>query len=151
MSRWRDRAATRRPSSSSSSTDERRHLAEPDETTQAVGVDILPCPQQTRGVPCSDCKRCFDDAKLRELGCTIAFANHGTPFTVRQMSKALRTPEDPDRRLTTRQLIPRIIAEIKAEGGKVTNAEIARRLSCSPSSVAQMRSTLAREAAERNC
>jgi hypothetical protein len=127
--------------------DARRHIVGPDESAAAAGVDILPCPENTRGVACSKCRRCFDDSKIRELGYSIAFHTHGTPFTVRQATKALRTPDDPDRKLTTRQLIPRTIAEIEAEGGKVTNPEIARRLKCSPSSVAQMRKTLAREAA----
>ena len=126
-----------------------RHIAGEAEGQHAAGVDILPCPEQTRGVSCTDCRLCFDDAKLRGRGYSIAFEKHGTPFTVRQMTKALRTPDDPDRKLTNRQLIPRVIAEIKAEGGTVTNAELARRLKCSPSSVAQMRKTLAREAKER--
>jgi hypothetical protein len=128
---------------------DRRHQLDATEAPKAVGVDILPCPEQTRGVTCTECRLCFDDAKLRDRGYSIAFEMHGTPFTVRQGLKALRTPDDPDRKLTTRQLIPRVIAEIEAEGGTVTNAEIARRLDCNPGSVTQMRQTLAREAAER--
>jgi len=89
-----------------------RHIAGEAEGQHAAGVDILPCPEQTRGVSCTDCRLCFDDAKLRDRGYSIAFEMHGTPFTVRQGLKALRTPDDPDRKLTTRQLIPRVIAEI---------------------------------------
>jgi hypothetical protein len=128
---------------------DKRHIVDASESDKAVGVDILPCPEQTRGVSCSDCKRCFDDKQVGEFGYAIAFAIHGTPFTVRHAKKALRTPDDPDRKLTTRELIPRTITEIEAEGGKVTNAEIARRLDCTSGSVAQMRKTLAREAAAR--
>jgi site-specific DNA-methyltransferase (adenine-specific) len=117
------------------------------ESSKAFGADILPCPQQTRHKTCSDCRLCFDDAAVRERGYSIAFELHGTPFTVRQATKALNTPEDPDRKLTTRQLIPRAIAEMEAAGEKVTNAAIARRLACAPSSVSEMRRTLAREAA----
>jgi hypothetical protein len=127
-----------------------RHIADDVEGQHAAGVDILPCPEQTRGVSCTDCGLCFNDSKLRDRGYSIAFEKHGTPFTVRQITKALRTPDDPDRKLTNRQLIPRVIAEIKAEGGTVTNAELARRLQCSPSSIAQMRETLAGEAGENN-
>jgi hypothetical protein len=123
-----------------------RHLIEAAESKAAAGVDVLPCPQQTRHVTCSDCRLCFDDAKLRERGHAIGFNIHGTPFTVRQATKALRTPDDPDRRLTTRELIPRVIAQIEAAGGQATTSEIARRLGCTPSSVAEMRQTLAREA-----
>jgi hypothetical protein len=128
---------------------DRRHALKAVEGEKAAGVDVLPCPEQTRGVTCTDCRLCFDDAKLRDRGYSIAFETHGTPFTIRQATKALRTPDDPDRKLTTRQLIPRVIAEIEAEGEPVTNAELARRLQCSPSSVAQMRKTLAREGDER--
>jgi hypothetical protein len=127
----------------------RRHLVGPKESKHAVGVDILPCPENTRGVPCSKCRRCFDEERVRELGYSIAFAVHGTPFTQRHAKKALDTPDDPDRKETNREMIPRKIAEIEAEGGKVTNAELGRRLNCNPSSIAQMRKTLAREEAER--
>jgi hypothetical protein len=122
----------------------RRHLVSASESPLA-GVNALPCREQTRNVSCTDCRLCFDDVKLRERGISIAFELHGTPFTVRQAKKALKTPDDPDRRLTTRQLIPRVIADIEAEGGRVTNSEIARRLACNPSSVAEMRGKLARE------
>jgi hypothetical protein len=131
-------------------SDDGRHIIEPAESEAAAGVDVLPCPQQTRHVTCTDCRLCFDDGKLRERGYAIGFELHGTPFTVRQATKALLTPDDPDRKLTTRQLIPRTIAEIEAEGGRVTNSEIARRLKCATSSVAQMRQTLAREESERS-
>jgi hypothetical protein len=127
----------------------KRHRVQATDSPLA-GVDILPCREQTSGVSCTDCRLCFDDAKLRERGYSIAFELHGTPFTVRQATKALRTPDDPDRRLTTRQLIPRVIEEIEAEGKRVTNSEIARRLACNPSSVAEMRGKLAREEAERS-
>ena len=123
-----------------------RHLIDAQESKAAAGVDVLPCPQQTSHVTCSDCRLCFDDAKLRERGHAIGFNIHGTPFTVRQATKALRTPDDPDRRLTTRELIPRVIAQIEAAGGQVTTSAIARRLGCTASSVAEMRQTLAREA-----
>jgi hypothetical protein len=41
------------------------------------GVSIIPCPAQTRGVQCTDCRLCFDDSKLRAIGATIGFAAHG--------------------------------------------------------------------------
>jgi hypothetical protein len=41
------------------------------------GVRLLPCPEQTRGVRCSDCRLCLDDHRLHRAGLTIGFALHG--------------------------------------------------------------------------
>jgi hypothetical protein len=120
------------------------------DTGKAAGADILPCPQQTSKRTCTECRLCFDDKKLHQRGYSIAFELHGTPFTVRQATKALLTPNDPDRRLTTRELIPRVIAELEAEGAKVTNSVIAKRLNCNPSSVAEMRGKLEKESQRRH-
>lgn len=111
----------------------------------AAGADILPCVEQSSGATCSSCRLCFDDEERRRTDYSIAFLVHGAPATVRQATKALRTPDDPDRRLTTRELIPRAIAELEAAGERVTNAAIAVRLECSPSSVAEMRKRMAHE------
>jgi site-specific DNA-methyltransferase (adenine-specific) len=120
------------------------------EDGQAEGVEIFPCLEQTIGRTCADCTLCFDDKALKERGYTIAFHVHGESPTVRAAVKALRTPDDPDRKLTSRQLIPRVIAAMEAAGEKVTNAAIAKQLGCNSSSVAQMRKRLAREAAEQS-
>jgi hypothetical protein len=48
---------------------------------------ILPCPEQTSGVACADCRLCMRDDYLRDAGITIAFAAHGS---VGSKSKALR-------------------------------------------------------------
>jgi hypothetical protein len=37
----------------------------------------IPCPNQTRGVGCSDCRLCFDVARLFQGNYGIAFAAHG--------------------------------------------------------------------------
>lgn len=37
----------------------------------------IPCPAQTRGVGCSDCRLCFDADRLRKDNFGIAFAAHG--------------------------------------------------------------------------
>jgi hypothetical protein len=50
-------------------------------------MKILPCPEQTTGVSCADCKLCMRDDYLRDAGITIAFAAHGSPAS---KSKALR-------------------------------------------------------------
>lgn len=73
---------------------ERRHRRE--------GIDLLPCPQETRGVTCAECRLCMDDARLRDEGCTIAFAVHGSPAS---RNKALRS-------LTRRHQITGRTAEI---------------------------------------
>lgn len=41
------------------------------------GVRLIPCPSQTNGVACVDCRLCFDDCKLRSLNAAIAFEAHG--------------------------------------------------------------------------
>lgn len=41
------------------------------------GVRIIPCPNQTRGVACTDCRLCFNDDRLQLTGLTIGFAVHG--------------------------------------------------------------------------
>lgn len=46
---------------------------------------IIPCPEQTKGITCSQCRLCWDDNKLRDRGVTIAFAAHGNS-TKRVMS-----------------------------------------------------------------
>jgi hypothetical protein len=42
------------------------------------GLRVIPCPYETRGVKCSDCKLCFDDRRLRAGGLVIGFAAHGS-------------------------------------------------------------------------
>lgn len=39
---------------------------------------VVPCPEQTRGVACADCRLCFDASALRLRGAVIAFAMHGS-------------------------------------------------------------------------
>lgn len=41
------------------------------------GVKVLPCPHQTRGIQCRDCKLCLDDVRLLKAGIVIAFEAHG--------------------------------------------------------------------------
>lgn len=45
--------------------------------TVVDGVRVIPCPNQTRGVECADCRLCFDAAGLAARGSAIAFAAHG--------------------------------------------------------------------------
>ncbi len=65
-------------------------LVVPEHTTKRLYRDgrqkILPCPEQTSGVPCARCRLCLRDDYLREAGITIAFAAHGS---VGSRSKAL--------------------------------------------------------------
>ena len=42
------------------------------------GMQVLPCPEQTRGVQCVDCRLCMDDRQLLEAGTVIGFAIHGS-------------------------------------------------------------------------
>lgn len=41
------------------------------------GVKVIPCPQQTKGVTCENCKLCMNDSMLFAQGAVIAFAVHG--------------------------------------------------------------------------
>jgi hypothetical protein len=66
------------------------------------GQDVVPCPSQTRGIHCTDCRLCFDDGKLRRGGVSIGFEVHGTPLTQKKALRALDAPDDPERRLTSR-------------------------------------------------
>lgn len=102
---------------------------------------LLPCPQQTRGVACSDCRLCMNDGGILERGYTIGFELHGTAFVLRQGRKALRTPADPERRMTTRELIPRYLVEHP----EATDAEMAKAFGMSTSSIWEMRRRLSSE------
>lgn len=43
----------------------------------ATGIKVIPCPQQTRGKRCTDCKLCMKDAWLRDQRACVSFAAHG--------------------------------------------------------------------------
>lgn len=106
-------------------------------------VSLLPCPAQTRDRSCSSCGLCFDDDRLRETDMTIGFAIHGTQFLRRKARLALNDPTNPDRKLTSRVLIPRFVEAWRAEHGtEPTQAQIARGLGMNPSSVYEMMRSL---------
>jgi hypothetical protein len=108
------------------------------------GVEVLPCPQQTRGVPCSECRLCMNADGVLDRGYAIGFEIHGTAFTVRQARAALAAPSSGRRRLTLRQLIPAYLAEHPA----ATDREIARELGYAVGSVREMRLKLEHEQQE---
>lgn len=74
-------------------------------------VRVLPCPQQTRDIACSDCGLCMNDAGLRDRGYSIGFELHGIPYTVRMGRLALRSPADPERRLNAEARLRRMLDE----------------------------------------
>ncbi len=41
------------------------------------GLTVIPCPWQTRGVQCRDCRLCWNDERLLNSGLAIGFAPHG--------------------------------------------------------------------------
>jgi hypothetical protein len=108
---------------------------------QADGLNILPCPAQTKkGVTCASCKLCFNAPRLRGERLTIAFEVHGTEVTKRRARLALTDPNDPNRKLSSRVLIPKFIKAFVAQNGcQPTNSEIAKALGFSAGSIAQMR------------
>lgn len=42
------------------------------------GIKILPCPSQTRGTTCVECRLCLNSERLRKAGLTIGFTPHGS-------------------------------------------------------------------------
>jgi hypothetical protein len=60
-------------------------------------VNLLPCPAQTRGVTCANCRLCTDDAFLRSSSLTIAFAVHGSRPSRNKALRALRSAVSPER------------------------------------------------------
>ena len=55
---------------------------------------VLPCPQQTRGVTCAQCRLCTRDDFLRDSGLTITFAAHGSRPSRNKALRALETAAD---------------------------------------------------------
>lgn len=62
---------------------------------EAGGVKVVPCPQQTRGKTCTDCRLCFADGRLRAAGLAIGFALHG--WGINKARKALAGASAPTR------------------------------------------------------
>lgn len=112
------------------------------------GRAVLPCPAQTTSdVTCASCRLCMNEPRLRNEGLTIAFAIHGTELTKHRARLALNDPDNPDRRLSSRVLIPRIVASYLAQQGREpTTRELADAIGISVSSVSQMRQRLTDEA-----
>ena len=59
--------------------------------TAPGGVKVIPCPSQTRGVSCTDCRLCWNDKLLLAQGACISFAAHGA--TKKRTLKVLQTKE----------------------------------------------------------
>ena len=59
-----------------------------DAAYEVDGVKVVPCPQQTRDKTCTECRLCFNEARLRGAGLAIGFAIHGGGSAKAQ--KALR-------------------------------------------------------------
>lgn len=97
------------------------------------GVAILPCPAQTRDVPCTDCRLCFGADRLRDTGTTIGFAIHGDNAGIRQARGVLRG----ERPVKLREAIPTMV--------HLTDKEIAAATGTSQSSVWEMRKRLRTE------
>lgn len=53
------------------------------------GVTWIPCPNQTRGRTCEQCRLCWDAESLRSRRTGIAFAAHGRPRRVLQLALAV--------------------------------------------------------------
>jgi hypothetical protein len=43
-----------------------------------TSLRVIPCPYQTRGVQCRDCRLCWDSERLHREGLCVGFAAHGS-------------------------------------------------------------------------
>lgn len=50
----------------------------------------IPCPAQTRGVACSDCRLCMNDKRLLAANKGIVFASHGPTNKIKKALTVLR-------------------------------------------------------------
>lgn len=117
-------------------------------STMPASLSVVPCPQQTRGVTCTDCRLCFDDRARSHAGVSVGFAIHGTALTVRRARMALADPDSPTRRLSSRVLIPALEQRWLKERGRLpSNREVAAELDMNTSSVSEMRRRLREEKA----
>lgn len=94
---------------------------------EPLGQDVIPCPSMTRDVPCSDCRMCMDDERLRREGLSIGFAVHGIPLAQRAARRALERPGDPHRRTPSEERIRELrVAFLEREDREPTVADIRR-------------------------
>lgn len=108
-----------------------------DFTAGPVHLRAVPCPAQTSHRSCSDCRLCFDSEKLlRRQAVSIAFEIHGIPFAKRAARIALRTPDDPLRRIPSEERI-RIIRDrfLRVEGREPTVREVGELIDLNSSSI----------------
>ena len=52
-------------------------VREQERTERLEGMTFVPCPQQTSGRTCADCRMCFQDNKLHQVGTVVVFEPHG--------------------------------------------------------------------------
>lgn len=60
------------------------HKSEKAYTVPGSDVKWIPCLEQTRGIPCSDCRLCMNTERLFEDNMGIAFAAHGSTQKIRK-------------------------------------------------------------------
>lgn len=65
------------------------HVSDKAYEVEGSDVKFTPCPQQTRQIPCSDCRLCFKADQLLEQNRGIAFAAHGATRQIRKHLKVL--------------------------------------------------------------
>jgi hypothetical protein len=114
------------------------------------GAAIVPCPAQTnKNVTCKSCRLCMNSARLLKEKLSIGFAVHGTALGVKKAILALRDPDNPNRKLTSRDRIPPFVDEfVSKQGREPTVREISEGLDLTPSSVYAMRKELLKVAAK---
>jgi hypothetical protein len=96
---------------------------------------VIPCPAQTHGSPCTSCKLCFNDYRLRSNKLTIGFHVHGDNSSIRLARGSLKGA----RPARLRESIPVLLEQ------GLSGAEIARRTDTNPSSVYEMIGRLRKE------
>lgn len=66
-----------------------QHKSDKAYKVEGSDVDFIPCMEQVRGIPCSQCRLCFRADWLRENNKGIAFAAHGATRKIRKHLKVL--------------------------------------------------------------
>jgi hypothetical protein len=60
------------------------HLSDKAYTVPGSDIKWIPCPEQSRGIACSDCRLCMNADRLRDTNRGIAFAAHGATKKIRK-------------------------------------------------------------------
>lgn len=100
------------------------------------GVVVIPCPAQTtKDVTCASCRLCCNDTRLLDKGLVIGLEVHGGGLARKRARLAIERPDDPRRRLSSRDVLYEFLEE--HDRWPSVN-ELARAAACTTGSAMQM-------------